>query len=632
MLRLRNRPRNVIVMVLDALRHDCVGYCVDRRFQEKHAFPEPHTPTLDGLAERGTLFGQAYTVATTTAPAHAALLTSRFPAENGIESSAPASLAVGIPTLTSLMAHAGYHTVHAVDFSECFAQSGLHRGTHHVFHHDDERVLSHLARHPEGFFLYLHMGDLVAPYLRSFDAGQSDEDRLHYRQTYSALRERYHIPSLDAGLRQTMALGQHAPWPQARGPVRRVLDDFYALRSAIQLEGNYFPTLFPLYQEGINRFDQGRFARFIEGLSALELLDDTLLVVTSGHGTSHIGGNQFDCGLDVSDGSIHVPLFFVYPGVIHERHQLDAPVSLLDVMPTVLEMSGINIDRMPLRGLSLTGSLTGRKELATDRAIYTEHWRARLSDGASPARQLLVQRSMRTDRYKLIVQGSDLVGDEKILNFIDQALDLPRFVTAVNQRFMGIANPHPLETWIRTRQLSLDTEKTDILTEVLLLARSTLGRERYQNLHVKRLRSLLAERIQHHYREGQLDVHAMVRDYYEAWFLDFPTESMLQRLTVLVRHHCKNIDDVVDLFLQLGTHHERYRFYDLEMDPFEEINLFNAGMTIAQERDALAIEIMLMEAFLEGRGLAELREAARTPHRTLTESVEAPLESSTGQA
>lgn len=629
MLRLRNRPQNIIILALDALRHDCVSYCTDQRLHDRYQLsPRPQTPTLERLAERGTLFTQACTTATATAPAHAAILTSRYPAEHGIETPVPSPLSVGIPTLTTLLGHAGYHTVHAVDFEECFARTGLNRGARKVFYHDDARVLEHLMRHratsSQGLFLYVHFGDLHHPYLRSFDPQAiTDDHREAYRTQYSRLRRQFQVPDLDDGLRQAVAVSRGAAFPAPRGPVRQVLDDFYTLRTAIQQEHHYFETIFPLYQEGINRFDQGRLARFVQALTDAELLDDTLLVVTSGHGEANLGLNQFDHGLDLSDGAIRVPLIFAFPGIIHERYQLDAPVSLLDIAPTVLEMAGVNIDRMLLRGTSLTGALVGRLELPSDRAIYAEQWRARqpeldVGERDMPSRTLLVQRAMRTDRYKLVLQGPDLTGDELVLNFIDQELNLTRFVEAVNHRYMGLGNPTPLESWIRARQLSLDTEKTDILSELLLLTRSTLGRERYPNLHARRLRSLLAERIQAHYREGELDVAGMLQDFYEAWFLDFPTDATLQRLTVLVRHHCKDIEDVMELFTQISPYQERYRFYDLELDPFEETNLFAAGLSVVQERDALAIEIMLMEVFLEGRGLAELREAARTPHATAT--------------
>lgn len=632
MLRLRQKPQNIMILVLDGLRQDCVSFCPEQRLHDRYKLePRPHTPTLDQLAERGTLFSQALTPATATGPAHAALLTSRYPAEHGIETPIPTPLSVGIPTLTSLLGHAGYHTVHALDFEECFARTGLNRGAKKIFHHDDARVIEHVISHRatsrSGLFLYAHFGDLHHPYLRTFDPNATPEShREAYRAHYSRLRRQFQVPDVDEGLRQAVAISRGQPFPAPRGPVRQVMDDFYTLRTAIQQEGNYFPTIFPLYQEAINRFDQGRLANFIQALNDAELLDDTLLIVTSGHGESNLGMNQFDHGLDLTDGAIRVPLLFSFPGVIHERYQLDAPVSLLDIMPTVLEMAGVNIDRMLLRGNSLTGSLVGRVELPSDRALYAEQWRAKMPEvdlGArdEPSRTLLVQRAMRTDRYKLVLQGPDLTGDEQVLHFVDQELDLRRFVDAVNHRYMGLGNPNPLEAWIRARQLSLDPEKTDILTELLLLTRSTLGKDRYPNLHARRLRSLLAERIQAHYREGTLNVAAMVQDFYEAWFLEFPSEATLQRLTVLVRHHCKDIEDVMEMFLQISTYQQRYHFFDLEMDPFEETNLFSEGLSVAQERDALAIEIMLMEVFLEGRGLMELREAARTPHATATTEI-----------
>jgi sialic acid synthase SpsE len=68
-----------------------------------------------------------------------------------------------------------------------------------------------------------------------------------------------------------------------------------------------------------------------------------------------------------------------------------------------------------------------------------------------------------------------------------------------------------------------------------------------------------------------------VRDVYEAWFLDFPGHAVVQKLSALVRHNCRSLDDILSLFEQMGSARERYQLYDLEADPFEQNNLFRLG-------------------------------------------------------
>lgn len=615
------RPRNILLLVVDSLRHDSVGYARDRRFHEQNGLSvTPDTPTLDRLAREGTFCTQALTVSSTTASAHASLLTSRLPAETGIETWVPQALEPDLQTLSMAMAEAGYRTVHAVDFSALYQETELNRGAQHVLLHDDARLLELLASKREGIFLYMQLGDVHAPYLRSFEP---TADRQPYRERYAWLRRRYGIPELDDGFRQAVADGLNRPWPGARGVTRWVMDDFATLKLAMQQEGEYFKTIFPLYQEGVNRFDRTRLARFLAGLEAHGLLEDTFLTITSGHGISTLGPNNFDHSQDLADGAIRVPLIFHYPGVIHERHVIDAPVTLLDVAPTLLDLAGVTKVHGPLRGYSLREALLGSHKLPNDRALYAEHWRTQPTPEGQPGRQILAQRVMRTDRFKLILQGRDLMGDEQVLHLVDPHLDMKRFVDAVNHRFLGLEECSTLETFIRARQRNPDGEQVDILNEVLLLARSTFPKDRYQTQHKRRLRSLLAERIQHHYQQGGVDMISVAQDFYEAWFLEFPPPPVLQKIALMMRHHAKSVGEIFKLFESLGPPVDRYRFYDLEMDPSEQVNLCALGLSVPQERDCLAIEILLIENWLQGRGLADLRHGTHMPPPTIRTLFEA---------
>lgn len=600
---MRHRPQNIILLVLDSLRHDCVGFNGESRLHQLHQVqPLPQTPTLDRLAEQGTHFRNAFSVSPDAAPSYASLLTGVLPSAHGVETALPSPVLTELPTLSTLLSAQGYRVVHAVDFDGLFSATGLHRGAQTLIRHDDARLLDQLASRPQPFFLFMQVGDLHPPFLR----GQLKETG---RDPYAPLRTRLGLPTRSTGWRTPQALSLDRAWPAPRGVARWVLEDFYALKTAVQLEGESFQTFFPLYQEGINHFDQGRLQHLLRGLENLELLDDTLLVITSDKGMARSDANHFDSGLDLSDGSLHVPLLFVHPGVVLERQVVDAPVSLLDLAPTLLDLVGAEVPEGLFRGQSLAGTLLRQEELPADRAVYSEHWRALPREKGRSARRILVGRSVRTEKYKLILQGPDLVGDASILNLIDPSLSMARFVGAVNQRYMGLAHVQALESWLRSRQQTAEEDRPDILSDALSLARSTLGRERYRVLQLKRLRSYLAERIQAHHRDNVLHIEGVVQDFYEAWSLKFIPDALLHRLTLLVRHHCTSLEDVVRVFEQVEPFQPRYRFYDVEMDPFELEELFGGGLSIAQERDALAIEIILMETYLEGRGLESLRHA-----------------------
>jgi arylsulfatase A-like enzyme len=595
-----NRPRNIILVVLDSLRHDGVGFSRDRRFHDRFGLPlDRRTPTLDRLAEGGTVFTRAYSTAACATAAHAALFTSRFPSEHRVETLFPTPLAPELPTLAGLLSDAGYHTIHAFDFEPHFVKSGLNRGAREVIFRNDRKVLEALSRRGEGTFLFMHFGDIHLPYLRSFDEVSASKA---YREAYAELRRRYRLPGIDAGFRHAVAMARSDHAGRPRPMPRWVLDDFSTIKQAMQIEGQYFRDIFPYYQRGINAFDQGRLARFVAGLEAHGLLEDALLVVTADHGESNYSENHFEHGLDLSDGVLQVPLFVRYPGLARAGARIETPVSHLDIAPTVLDLAGVPLQPLTLRGISLREVLAGRGEVASDRGLYAENWRCQTSPGSlEPGpRRLLAQRALRTDRYKLVIQGRDLEGDDSVLSLVDPNLDLERFVSAVDHRYLGLSNQQPLSSWLKAIRAKEVVGQTDVLTDILVLARNTLSRDRYKQQHLRRLRSFLADRIQQHWRGGTMDVTSVVRDLYEAFFLDFPTEAMLQKLSALVRHHCRAVEDIMSLFEHMGPARERYQLFDLETDPFEEINLFATGLSIAQERDALAMEIMLMEAFSQG--------------------------------
>lgn len=68
----------VLLITLDTTRADRLGY----------EFGGVRTPHLDRLAREGLVFGQAYSTAPTTLPAHASMLTGLYPSEHGVHENA----------------------------------------------------------------------------------------------------------------------------------------------------------------------------------------------------------------------------------------------------------------------------------------------------------------------------------------------------------------------------------------------------------------------------------------------------------------------------------------------------------------------------------------------------------------
>jgi len=77
--------------------------------------------------------------------------------------------------------------------------------------------------------------------------------------------------------------------------------------------------------------------RLVEYLNKLEILNDTILIITSDHGESLIEHGIYFDHHGLYDVNIHVPLIIRYPEVIH-RKKVKSLVQHVDLVPTILEL------------------------------------------------------------------------------------------------------------------------------------------------------------------------------------------------------------------------------------------------------------------------------------------------------
>ena len=127
--------------------------------------------------------------------------------------------------------------------------------------------------------------------------------------------------------------------------------------------------------------------RVLSHLDARDLLQDTLVVVAGDHRESLGDHGEESHGIFLYEEALRVPLIIHGPGVPARR--LMPVVRLIDVMPTVLDLFGIQAARMD--GVSLTDL----EPASAGREVYAETMYP-LRFGWSPLR------SLRADRFKLI--------------------------------------------------------------------------------------------------------------------------------------------------------------------------------------------------------------------------------------
>jgi arylsulfatase A-like enzyme len=361
----REAPRNILLVSLDTLRADHVGSYGHRR---------DTTPFLDAIAARGIRFERAFVNCHGTAPSHATLFTSRYqethrvhydPARvlGGLVTPIPPSL----PTLAELLQAHGYRTIGVTQGGYMSSSLGFARGFDRFVEDQQMDIAAGAARlvalaRPEAagggrpVFAFLHTYQTHAPY------------HSPYPGLFDDLPELVVPPGTDG-----------AEW--ANAIVTAHMEDVSGLDARV------VPALRTRYDRAIRFADDTLRAMFGE-LEKLGFLENALVLVLSDHGEEfgERGGLQHRGNL--FDELLRVPLIVVPPGGGHGRIERNL-VSLIDVMPTVLEFAAV---RPPttLEGRSLLAPRPGSNLVFSQygyqvQSVRTSGWKLTRSVAATGA-------------------------------------------------------------------------------------------------------------------------------------------------------------------------------------------------------------------------------------------------------
>jgi arylsulfatase A-like enzyme/Flp pilus assembly protein TadD len=118
-IRRRHEPPDVILITIDTLRADALGFAGNRRVS---------TLYLDSLAARGIVFTNAHAHNVVTLPSHTNILTGLYPYQHGIRDNAGFTLDPSHPTLGRMLHDAGYATAAFVSAFPLDSRFGLNAG------------------------------------------------------------------------------------------------------------------------------------------------------------------------------------------------------------------------------------------------------------------------------------------------------------------------------------------------------------------------------------------------------------------------------------------------------------------------------------------------------------------------
>jgi len=334
---------------------------------------------LDWLAGQSVLFTNAFSTATYTTAAHASLFTGLYPPKNGVRSFFGHRLCPEVTTLAQWLRQNSYRTFFMSDNPSLFELTGLTRGfTDRA--KDEEELIEGLFRAAGAgrVFAFAHFFDVHDPYLFSPRAGDGAANRDYFERLRAECAA--HGIAFDRGDHQ-----------------RTYYELFYRLRG----ERSRF---FPWYVEGVNKFDRGRLARFIERLERrLEVLRDWVLVVLSDHGEGRVEAE--DPEKFRHEGLLYdevLRIVFMLRCPQERARRVSDLVSIVDVFPTVLALAGV--EERQEEGRDLDGLVVLGKG---HRSIYAETWRRREGSlfSSFDNESFLRQRAVRGSDEKVVLNG-----------------------------------------------------------------------------------------------------------------------------------------------------------------------------------------------------------------------------------
>lgn len=150
---------------------------------------------------------------------------------------------------------------------------------------------------------------------------------------------------------------------------------------------------------GMVAFLDDAVGKLLATLESTGQADNTLVVFTSDHGENHGHHGFWGKGLPAYEDAQRVP-FLAWGAGVESGPQSEALVSLVDLMPTFLDAAGAAVPP-GIQGKSLQPIFSGEAESVRN-AVLIE---ARAKADAMP------QRTMVTDRYKLVVYGDSDAGE-----------------------------------------------------------------------------------------------------------------------------------------------------------------------------------------------------------------------------
>jgi arylsulfatase A-like enzyme len=374
-------PPNFLFILFDKCRTDAIG---------AYGLKPVHTPHIDRLAAGGVRFTNCYTPQALCGPARASIITGLYPHAHGLQKNVYPTQGsftndlyhepIPNPFLDPrfrlwdnfpfLMLNAGYETAYIGKW--------------------------HLGITNPGFFnTWRGFNSGLPPWTGIPHESQYRPD-VHTSQAVEFIEQNASRPFL--------LWVSHYPPHEPCDPPKRFLEYY---RGTDCEPAPYYAAVSNL---------DWNVGRIVAALEKHSLLDNTFVIITTEHGRTWIDRPGTLSGMGIAyDEAARIPLMMRYPRLLPQGAAWKSGVSLVDVMPTILEATGIAAPRV--HGRSLIPDLrAGRDEWS--RPIVIQNVSQTAISGS-----YYQERAIRVEKWKLILRSFDLPGDRRADELYDMQAD-----------------------------------------------------------------------------------------------------------------------------------------------------------------------------------------------------------------
>ena len=375
---------NVLFIIADDLRPllGCYGH------------PQMHTPNIDTLAQRGTLFNRAYCQYPLCSPSRTSMITGLRPETTGVQNNS-ADFRQKLPDVVTLPQHFKTHGYHTQSVGRVFHLPTLQ---------DDKNSWSSPSWRPA----WVPYDKETTPSWQALDA-EDDELRdgkaakravevlkeIHNTQFFLALGfykphlplqapKKYYELYKDANFSLPASSDPPDAVPAIASGWSEPIREFQDIPDSGPLPDEKMLEVIQAYAASVSYID-AQIGRVLSQLDALNLTERTVIVFAGDHGF-HLGEHGKWRKKTLFEASLHSPLIISVPGQTHQDVKTDALVELVDIYPTLCDtcrlptpsqLEGLNlmpVIRQPTRPWKTAtfSKLNSGRSMRTAQYRYTE--------------------------------------------------------------------------------------------------------------------------------------------------------------------------------------------------------------------------------------------------------------------